>query len=67
MVNALTGNASLIQQVVASSSPQPAATAASADTASSTVNRATAPDTATISAAGQQAYKASQDGDQDGS
>jgi hypothetical protein len=67
MVNALTGNASLVQQLAASSSPQPAAIAASADAATSATNRANSPDTVTISTAGQQAYSASQDGDQDGS
>jgi hypothetical protein len=34
--------------------------------AASTINRATAPDTVTISAAGQQASQASQDVDHDG-
>ena len=62
MISALTGNAPLVQALVASSPPSPPIAAAS------TTDRTTAPDTVTISAAGQQASRASQgsDGDSDG-
>jgi hypothetical protein len=62
MVNALTGNAPLIQALVASSSPPPT----SASDASQSTSSRNAPDTVTISAAGQQAFQASQDMDHDG-
>ena len=65
MMTALIGNASSIQALIASMPPTPPPSTAS-DPAAAAVNRATAPDTVTISAAGQQAYQASQDVDSDG-
>ena len=65
MMTALSGNASSVQALVASTPPTPPSSAAS-DPAAATVNRATAPDTVTISAAGQQASQASHDADRDG-
>ena len=65
MMTALTGNAPAVQALVASMPPTPPSSAAS-NTAAAVVNRATAPDTVTISAAGQQASQASQDADRDG-
>jgi hypothetical protein len=62
MMTALSGNATSVQALVASMPPTPPPSTAAA----STVNRATAPDTVTISAAGQQASQASQDVDRDG-
>jgi hypothetical protein len=65
MMTALTGNAPSVQALVASMPPTPQPSTAAANSASA-VNRATAPDTVTISAAGQQASQASQDVDSDG-
>ena len=65
MMSALTGNASLIQSLVTSMPSTPTQTVAT-DSAAAAVNRATAPDTVTISAAGQQASQAAQDADHDG-
>jgi hypothetical protein len=65
MMTALTGNAPAVQALVASMPPTPPSSAAS-DPAAAAVNRATAPDTVTISAAGQQASQAAQDVDRDG-
>jgi hypothetical protein len=63
MMTALTGNATPVQALVASMPPTPSTTT---DSAAAAVNRATAPDTVTISAAGQQASQASQNADRDG-
>jgi len=65
MMTALTGNATSVQALVASMPPTPPPSTAS-DPATAAVNRATAPDTVTISAAGQQAFQASQDANHDG-
>jgi hypothetical protein len=65
MMTALSGNATSVQALVASMPPTPPPSTAAANSASA-VNRATAPDTVTISAAGQQASQASQDVDRDG-
>ncbi len=64
MLSALSGYG-YVSQASVSSSPPPAVMAAAAATAS-TLSRATAPDTVTISAAGQQASQASQDVEHDG-
>ena len=64
MLSALSGYG-YVSQAAVSSSPPPAVMAATASTASA-LNRATAPDTVTISAAGQQASQAAQDVDHDG-
>ena len=63
MMTALTGNATPVQALVASMPPTPSTTT---DSAAAAVNLATAPDTVTISAAGQQASQASQNADRDG-
>jgi|CZKF01.1.fsa_nt_gi hypothetical protein len=65
MMTALTGNASSVQALVVSMPPTPSPSTAT-DPASAAVDRATAPDTATISAAGQNASQASRDVDHDG-
>lgn len=65
MMTALTGNAPAVQALVASMPPTPSPSAAS-DPVAAAVNRATAPDTVTISAAGQQASQAAHDVDRDG-
>jgi hypothetical protein len=65
MMTALSGIATSAQSLVTSMSTTPTSSAAS-NQAAANVNRATAPDTVTISAAGQQASQASQDVDSDG-
>ncbi len=65
MMTALSGSASQVQALVATM-PPPTPPSTATDPAATAVNRATAPDTVTISAAGQQASQASQDVDRDG-
>jgi len=65
MMTSLSGNLAAVAMQAAAQVQAPQA-AASAAAAVSTSNRATAPDTVTISAAGQQLASAAQDVDHDG-